>query len=610
MLRRLLPYWYVAARETVLGTLLLLTAAALELLQPWPVKWLMDYVFTRHAAPAWLAALWPAFRTHNASGSIMGICVAILALALVYRLTHTLSQLLLIRAGARLASELRCHVSDHLHRLSLSYHDRVKVGDSLYRAAYDTQAAQSLLSGAVVPIVTGVLILVGILGVMLRMDAVLTLTAVIMLPAFWLTIHGFGKGIEKDADRRHRHESGLVSLLQESLSSIRAVQAFTREDDTDRRFRAQSCESLAANDRLTRLQLVFSACVGLVMAAGTTIIVGIGAHRVLAGRLLPGDILVFLAYLGMLYQPMNAFSQSASIARSAGAQLKRAFEVLDEQPEIAERAGARPLSGVAGGIEFRSVGFQYDPDAPVLRGIDLSVQPGQAIALVGRTGAGKTTLIHLLLRFYDPTQGAILLDGHDLRDLPLTWLRRQISIVLQDPILFSGSIRDNIAYACPGASQAQIEKAARQAQAEEFILALPDNYETQLGERGVNLSGGQRQRLAIARAFLKDAPILILDEPTSALDSHTEADLLEALQRLMQGRTTFIIAHRLSTVRRADTILVLQEGRVMEQGSHETLIRGDTLYHRLVHSQWGNHNDSSAALLEPANPLAGASAVN
>jgi ABC-type multidrug transport system fused ATPase/permease subunit len=348
---------------------------------------------------------------------------------------------------------------------------------------------------------------------------------------------------------------------------------------------------------MTRTQLIYSACAGLAVSLGTAAVVWVASHQVLSGRLTIGDILIFLAYLGMLYQPMNTFSQSASVIQSATAQLRRVFEIIDAAPDIRDRPNATTLESVRGEIEFRNVGFEYEHDRAVLSKLNLHARPGQVIAIVGRTGAGKTTMASLLLRFYDPTSGEILLDGHDLRDLRLAWLRQQVSVVLQDPILFSTTIAENIGYGLPGATQQQIEEAARRAQADEFIRKIPEGYNAMLGERGVNLSGGQRQRLSIARAFLKNAPILILDEPTSALDTHTEEALLIALRDLMAGRTTFVIAHRLSTIRRADVIVVLENGRVVEQGDHDTLMERGGAYAKMFASQFGDVRDDVPELL-------------
>jgi ATP-binding cassette, subfamily B, bacterial len=580
MFRKLAPYWWPARWRTAAGIAVLLGAAGVELLLPWPVKWLVDYVLGTQPPPAWLVRIWPPTAAASRADALLGVCLVAVILAVAHRLATFASQMLLIGVGGELVRQLRCRGYEQFCRLSLAYHDRTRIGDSLYRIAYDTQAAMSLVSGALVPLLQSSLILAGILIVMVRMDLVLTLVAAAMAPVFWGCIRLFSTKIEQASRRYHENESVLLSTVQESLSSMRTMQAFTREPDTSLRFSAQARESFSIHLRLVRTQLLFSSSIGLALAGGTAVALWVGAHRVLAGQLSAGDVLVFLAYLGMLYQPLNSVSQGASILQSSRAQLGRVFEVLDASAEIADRPGAAPLARVRGDVEFRDVSFAYDQQ-PILRKIAFAVQPGEIVALVGPTGAGKSTLASLLLRFYDPTDGAVLLDRCDLRDLPLGWLRRQVSVVLQDALLLSGTIRDNIAYGRPDAPLDDIQDAARKAQAHEFIVALPEGYDTNVAERGVNLSGGQKQRLAIARAFLKNAPVLVLDEPTSALDVQTEEALLTALQSLMNGRTTFIIAHRLSTVRLADRIIVLHQGSLLEQGSHDELIRSDSFYRRL-----------------------------
>jgi ATP-binding cassette, subfamily B, bacterial len=585
MIRRLIPYWTNARKETIAGGLLLIVGSFVDLLQPWPIKWLVDYVFGKQSPPNWLANLWPAITSGNAAAGITAVCLSILVLAILHRTVITLGHFFLIRVGARIVQQLRCTACDHLHRLSIAFHDRNKVGDSLYRVAYDSHAAQAMINGALVPSLTGILLLTGAVIIMLRMNWLLTITTLAVAPLFVLIIRGFSKRIDQQSRRYHENESKLVSSVQESLSSIRAIQAFTLEPAAGQRFREQSEESLEANQQMTRTQLIYSACAGLAVSIGTAAVVWVAGHQVLNGALSIGDILIFLAYLGMLYQPMNTFSQSASVIQSANAQLRRVFEIIDAAPDIRDRPHATTLKSVRGEIEFRNVSFEYDPGRPVLSKLNLTVRPGQVIAIVGRTGAGKTTLASLLLRFYDPTSGSIHLDGHDLRELRLEWLRRQVSVVLQDPILFSTTIAENIAFGLSGATRQQIEMAAHRAQADEFIRKIPESYNAMLGERGVNLSGGQRQRLSIARAFLKNAPILILDEPTSALDTHTEEALLTALKDLMAGRTTFVIAHRLSTIRQADVILVLENGRIAEHGDHETLLQRGGLYAKMHESQ-------------------------
>lgn len=587
MSTRLFTYWRKSRKASLGGVVILFFACAVDLLQPWPVQWLVDYLFGHRRPPGWLAAFWPAFRHGNLAGEVMAVCVSILVLATAYRLALTIGHFLLVQAGAQVVQELRCHACDHLHRLSLAYHDRRKVGDSLYRVTHDAQAAQTLLNGAMVPMVTGTVLLAGATIVMLRLNPMLTCVTLATAPLFFIVIRAFGRRLDDESRRYHEHESALVSTIQESLSSIRAIQAFTLEPATRDRFRHQSERSLDASQRMTRTQLIYSASSGLTVSIGTAAVVWTAAHEVMNGRLSVGDILVFLAYLGMLYQPMNTFSQSVGVIRSANAQLRRVFEIIDAVPDIKDRSHARPLDSVRGHVEFQDVSFEYEKNTPILHRVNLDVAPGQALAVVGRTGAGKTTLASLLLRFYDPTSGAILLDGHDLRDLPLAWLRRQISVVLQDPILFSATIAENIAYGRPGAKLGEIQQAALLAQADEFIRALPNGYETLLGERGVNLSGGQRQRLSIARAFLKDAPILILDEPTSAVDTRTEEALVASLRTLMRDRTTFVIAHRLSTVRHADQIVTLDHGSIMERGNHGELMERDSIYGGMYRAQWG-----------------------
>lgn len=590
MFKRLYPFWRPAWRATAIGLGLLVLAGAMELLQPWPVKWLVDHVLGSRPAPAWAAKFWPASKT----AAVAWLAGAIVALALAQRLTQMLSQLLLIRAGVRLVRELRCRVCDQLHHLSLRYHDTHKVGDSVYRALYDSYAAQSLLSQALSPVLTGAILLVGILVVMLRMDPMLTLVALAVLPLFWLISRRFGRSIERHSAKYHTHEGGLYGQVLESLSLIRLVQAFAGEKIIARRFAQAADQSVRLNQRLSAVQLAFSTAIGLAMACGTAAVVYWGALRVLQGRMTIGDILVFLAYLGMLYTPVSGFTQSVGVYRSVRTQLSRVFEILDTAPEIADRpdAIAPPYARALGRIEFRGVSFAYDVDREVLRGIDAVVEPGTVVAIVGRTGAGKSTLASLLLRLYDPTEGQILLDGQDMRKLRLSWLRGQMAVVLQDALLFSGTIEENIAFGQSSATREQIKRAAGFAQIDDYIRSLPDGYQTMLGERGVNLSGGQRQRISIARAFLRDATILLLDEPTSALDAHTESTLVDCLNTLKTGRTTFIIAHRLSTIRLADEIWVMDDGRIVERGSHAKLMAQDTRYRRMHQRQHATGADS------------------
>jgi ABC-type multidrug transport system fused ATPase/permease subunit len=599
MLHRLLPYWRPTWRSTAAGAALLLLGIVFDLANPWPIQWLFDYVLSAgKQPPPWLAFLFPALARHDVTAGIVIVCLSMVLLALASKGLATLSSLLLIRSGARLVQSLRCQTSEHIHRLSLTFHDRHKVGDSIYRIAYDTQAAQSLLNGALVPLVTGIVTFMGILAITLSINWRLTVTALAIAPVFLVLIRVFTRAIDRRARRYHESESSLYSLMSETLSSIRAVQAFTREAQTDQTFRNNALQSTELNLRLVTVQVFFGMSIGVAMALGSAAVFFVGAQLVVHHQMSLGMLLIFPVYVGMLYNPMNAISQSFAVISATRAQLRRVFEILDTNPGVADRPHALVPPGIEGRIEFRNVSFAYEPQQPVLRQINLAVAPGQIVAIVGRTGAGKTTLASMLLRFYDPSEGAVLLDGRDLRDLKLAWLRRQVSVVLQDAILFSTTIGANIAFGLPHATPKQIEAAARRAQADDFIRALPGGYNTALNERGVNLSGGQRQRIAIARAFLKDAPILVLDEPTSALDAHTEEALVQSVRELAVGRTTFIIAHRLSTVRLAHQIVVLDAGRIIEQGSHEQLMQTATAYRSLYQSQWG-----PAGPVAPATPL-------
>jgi ABC-type multidrug transport system fused ATPase/permease subunit len=565
----------------------MIVAIGLELLIPWPVKWLIDCVLGEQPFPGWLARIWEALQFAGPLQYAGGLALMTVVVALGHKGLQALSQHFLIRAGNRMVLQLRRDLIQHLFRLSLKFHDKSRVGDLLYRAAYDTQTLQMLLCGAIVPLLTGTLTCFGIAAVMLTVSIPLTLVALATAPVVGFLIHSYGRRIEGLAADYHKRESGLASTIQESLGSIRTIKAFTLEEWANRSLDRQAGECLEANQRKVVTELKFSTTVGVAMALGSAAVIWLGARAVLAGQLHAGDIVVFLSYVTMLYQPLSSVSYSTGVARSSLAQLRRLHEILDEEPEVRTLPGALKPAVVRGEIDLQSVSFRYEDDQSCLEDINLHIAPGQVVGLVGKTGSGKSTLVHLLMRFYDPDNGRLTLDGHELPGLDLQWLRQQFAIVMQDPLLFSGTIRENIGYGRQGATDAEIEEAARLAQADEFIRQLPKGFESVLGERGVNLSGGQRQRLSIARAFLKNSPILILDEPTSALDPATEEALLSALEDLMKGRTTLIIAHRLSTLRRADLVLVLEQGRMVECGAPAELLGKESRYRDLHNSQFG-----------------------
>jgi ATP-binding cassette subfamily B protein len=581
-------------RHVVVGLVPLLAGSAIALLQPWPLKLVLDSVLGSHAPPAFLTSFCAALgRGVDLTGHprlclLLLLCGAVVVLQVLSGVCDVLSNYFLGQAGLHMVFRLRCAVFDHLQRLSLAFHDTTPVGDSLYRVAWDTYSIQSLFSTALIPTLTAGLTLTGILAVMLTRDWLLTLIAIsVALPLIAL-IRGMDRPMTRYALTVHERESGVTSRAQETLSSIRTVQAFGREPLESGRFREQAAASRKANLALTTLQSVSQAVVGLVLALGTAAVVWVAATRVLAGRLTPGDVVLLTAYVAMLHRPLDALAYASGAMQSAAAGARRVLAVLDARPHVADSEESATLPGrAAGHLALEDVSFRYPGAPPALTRVSLDIAPGESIALVGASGAGKTTLASLVLRFYDPDSGSIKLDGRDLRLVTLESLRRNIALVLQEPVLFGASISENIAYGRPDTNREEIEAAARAAGIHDFITTLPLGYETILGERGVNLSGGQRQRISIARAFLKDASVLILDEPTSSLDAETENVLLESLKPLIKNRTTIIIAHRLSTVRHVDRVVVLDGGRIVETGKHQELLDRNGLYARLHRLQLG-----------------------
>ncbi len=583
-LRRLWPKaWpliWAQRRRAAAGLVLHLGGIAAGLALPWPVKVLVDSILTDQTPlPAWLPG--------QKGAALTAVCAVMLALHFLRGGLSAAGTNYLVEAGLAMMYDLRCRVYEHLQRLSLVFHERRAVGDSIYRVTGDTFAIQSLFNGGLIPLVTAALTLAGILVIMLRFDAVLTLLALAVAPGLVLTIRFYNRRIAATSVEYHQRESRVSAITQESLAAIRTVQAFAREEDEVRRFDTGVAQSVAANVRMTRAQTASAFVIGLITAIGTVAMWWVGGDRVLAGRLSVGEVLVFTSYVGMLYGPMSTISGLANSVHGALARFQRVVEILATNPAIADRPDARPLTNCRGVVRFERVTFGYEPGKPVLCDVELEARPGQMLALIGASGAGKTTLLSLLLRFYDPQQGRVLVDDTDIREFQYRSLRRQIAIVPQEPVLFASTVAENIAYGHPTASRDEIIAAARQAEAHEFITQLSRGYDTPIGERGVLLSGGQRQRLALARAFVKNSPILILDEPTAALDAETEAAVLRALDRLRPGRTVFVVAHRLSTVRSADVVLVLQEGRIIERGRHDELIAAGGHYAKLCALQFG-----------------------
>ena len=579
------PYRFAFA--LALGQVFLMSA--FELLRPWPLKIVVDSVLGERPLPFGIAG------GDARKPALLAACVLVQVLlqAMLGALSYWNNRTT-ITIGQNMVNDLRSDLYQHLQRLSLAFHARRQVGDLLYRLTADTYAIQALTMNGVFPVVSAAMFLVGMTLVLLRIDWLLTLVALGVCPVLYLAIQRMTGRISDVSVSARELESGVYSIVQHGLSAIRVVQAFTQEEAEHRRFLQESAASLTANRRLYLVQTAYSGVVSTLIAAGTALVLWFGARRVMAGQMTVGDVLVFLGYVASLYAPVSALSQTYGTIQGAKAGIWRVFEILEE-PEIV-KSGARALerTTIRGEIRFEGVGFSYEPGRLVLCDVSLVASAGTSVALVGPTGAGKTTLVSLLPRFYDPSAGRILLDGTDLRELRLSSLRRHISMVLQPPIVFPATVRENIAYGRPGASVAEIEHAAELAQLVPFLRRLPRGLETRIGEGGANVSEGERQRLTIARALLRDAPILILDEPTASVDAETEALLVAGLKTLMAGRTIFIIAHRLSTVRDASQIVVLREGRVIESGAYEALVSQQGFFSRLVRLQSG---EESGALL-------------
>jgi ATP-binding cassette subfamily B protein len=571
------PHW----RGLLVLLATMLANIGLELLRPWPLKLLVDNVLGDHPTPDLLGWLPGAEGRH---GLLLWVVAGTLAIFLLGTVTHMIYTYSSLRLGQKVTWSLAADLFAHLQRLSVLFHRRRPVGDLISRVTGDAWCVNTLVTDALVPAVQSLIMLVAMFVVMWNLQPLLTLLALGVAPFFLVVVKVLGGPLKNRSREQRDLEGNMMSVVEQSLSATPAVQAFTREEHDVRRFRSSADRTTVAYIRTTVAGLWFELFAGLVTAVGTAAIIYVGAELALRGKLTTGTIIVFLAYLTALYDPLDAIAQTAPTIQGAAAEADRVSEILETEPAIRDRPHAREAK-VTGPIRYEDVTFGYDPGRPVLHDVTFEARPGEVVAIVGPTGAGKTTLMNLLIRFFDPWSGRITIDGVDLRDMRHRSLRSQIAIVLQDPFIFPLSIADNIAYGRPEASNAEIEAAARAAGAHEFVVRLPEGYDAVVGERGATLSGGEQQRLSIARAFLKDSPVLILDEPTSALDARTETELLDALDRLMSGRISFVIAHRLSTIRRATRILVLDRGRIAESGTHEQLVQAGGLYAELYERQ-------------------------
>ncbi|HWN15200.1 MAG TPA: ABC transporter ATP-binding protein [Candidatus Dormibacteraeota bacterium] len=569
-------------RQTLLWALVqVLLISALEMLKPWPLKIIIDSVLGGQPPP-WG---WP--NGWSLQALLLAACAVLVLTYAALGALVVLNNYTTIGVGQQMVSKLRSDLYGHLHRLSLAFHSRAQVGDLIYRVTADTFALQSLTMNCLFPAVTALTLLVGMGVIMLRLDWKLTLVALGVCPALFVVIARLNGRITHLAGDVRRRESEVYAVVQQSMSMMRVTQAFTREDEEHRRFMDVSGQSLAAGLRLYTLQTVYSSVVNVIIALGTAGVVWVGSRHVMDGSLSIGTLVIFISYLASLYGPINSMFQTYGLAQGSRAAVQRVFDVLDVERDLKDSPREFPGKSARGEVAWENVSFGYAPGHPVLSGVTLRVRPGQKVAVVGPTGVGKSTLLSLLPRFYDPWAGRVLVDGVDAREYQLGALRQQIAMVLQPPLVFNASVHDNIAFGRSSARRDEIAAAARLAGIHETIMRLPDGYDSVVGEQGLTLSEGEKQRLTIARAILRDSPILILDEPTSALDSETEALIMQGLERLTAGRTTFVIAHRLATVRKADLIVVLRDGRIVEQGNFETLMEVPGAFASLYRLQAG-----------------------
>jgi subfamily B ATP-binding cassette protein MsbA len=574
-----------------------------DLLDPWPLKVVLDYVLGSKRAPAWLARL-AASTFGTGKLSLLTLAAAsVIVIALVNAVSTYAEKYLTTSVGQRIMHELRNILYHHIHRLSLSYHDRQETGDLIVRVTSDIDAIQDFISTALLGIIVNLLTLVGMLCVMFYLDWSFTLISLAVTPLLFVVVYTSTRRIKSAARAVKRKESRIASVVQESLSSIRIVKAFAREDYEERRLARESLESVELALRARSAKAKLTPAVELIVAVGTCLVLWYGAHQVLAGRITAGAMMVFILYLGKMYKPMRDLSKMTDTLSKSAIGFERVREILGTESLVRDQRGARQAPAFKGLIEFEHVDFGYTQDRLVLSDLNLRIEPGQSVALVGPTGAGKTTIVSLISRLYDPLAGSVKIDGEDVRRYTLKSLRSQISFVLQESCLFRASIWENIAYGKLGASREEIVRAAKLANAHEFIEQLPEGYDTVVGERGETLSGGQRQRIAIARAVIRGAPILLLDEPSSGLDAESERIVFEALGRLMEGKTSVVIAHRLSTIRRADAIFVVRDGTVVEHGKHEELLERGGLYAQLYETQFKPQEEDAFVDQVPAGEM-------
>lgn len=579
----------------VVGLLAVAGEAAANLLGPWPLKIVLDDVLRSKETHASVVHWVQQLIGTDKFAMLKFACLAVLLIAALDALATYLEKYLTTSVGQWVAHDLRQMVYAHIQKLSLAFYDQERTGDLISRVTSDIDSVQSFMTQGLLGILINVITLLGMVGVMFYLDWRFTLIALSVAPALFVVVYSYTRRIKKASREVRKKESEITSVVEEVVSSIRVVKAFAREDYEVQRLAEESLEGVELALRARRLKAKLTPIVDLIVAVGTCLVLWFGAKLVLNGALSAGSLVVFILYLGKMYKPMQELSKMTDTYSKAAVGFERIQELLQREGEIKDARRAVHAPRFQGRIEFENVSFSYQPTYPILENINFRIEPGQVAALVGPTGAGKTSIISLIARFYDPVSGRVKIDDVDIRRFRQKSLREQISFVLQETLLFHAPVWQNIAYGKPQATRKEIIRAAELANAAEFIEKLPQGYDTTLGERGMTLSGGQRQRIAIARAVIRDTPILILDEPTSGLDAASEKLVFDALDRLIQNKTAIVIAHRLSTIRRADTIFVVQDGRIVERGKHAELVEHSEVYSSLYNLQFGGEESLNPA---------------
>jgi len=576
------PHW----GKLAVGFIAIAGESVANLLQPWPLKIVLDDVLRSKGTHGWAMAIVHRLVGTDKMAILEFACLAVLAIAVLDAICTYGEKYLTTSVSQWVSYDLRLTIYSHVQRLSLAFHDQKRTGDLISRVTDDIEAIQSFIMNGLLGVFINTMTLLGMVVVMFYVNWKFTLIALSVVPILFAMVYTYTRRIKAASREVRKKEGEITSVVEEVLSSIRVVKAFAREDYEVERLEKESLEAVDISLRARSLKAKLTPLVGIVVAVGTGLVLWFGAKLAIEGALSAGALVVFILYLGKMYKPMQEISKMTDTYSKAAVGYERIEEVLQTHVEVKDSTRARPAPRLKGDIQFENVTFSYNEDAPVLKNVSLEIRAGEVSALVGPTGAGKTSIISLIPRFYDPTEGVIKIDGMDIRNLKQKSLRNQMSFVLQETLLFHAPLWQNIAYGKPNASRSEIMRAAKLANATEFIEKLPNGLDTMLGERGMTLSGGQRQRIAIARAVIRNTPILILDEPTSGLDSASEKFVFEALDRLMANKTVVVIAHRLSTIQKADVIFVIKDGEVVERGKHQELMDLNGVYAELHNLQF------------------------